>query len=290
MTWVGRRTAHRRSIISATICQCPVVVISLPTTIVVVVCHSCSFSLRFVSFFKNHGRQQQPREMRLLSFMVLAAAAFATFTTSNGSHIASALIASRDDFELLQKNTVFVDSVVAAVEANEQTSSGQRGGGNGGHSIVTVQLPSSDANTAGPHRPRHRHFVVYTYDQRSGVISGLGKNGQNVSGMGCAGLVGQCRNNPQDQCVPGCGPLPRGMYWMNHPINYRGYSSSFALQQFHGKTCQRGGFFITGGNCTPPHNPSTGSVIVPELLDRAQLLPGSVLRVIAGQEDLKQFR
>ncbi len=56
---------------------------------------------------------------------------------------------------------------------------------------------------------------MWTYEQRSGRLFHEGKE---LIGKGYAGM-GEGKNNPEMQSVHNIGPLPRGIYWINPPMD-----------------------------------------------------------------------
>lgn len=108
---------------------------------------------------------------------------------------------------------------------------------------------------------------MWTYSQSTGemirpdgALAAVGYAGGN-EGKNPLG-----KNNPDMQCVPDIGPLPRGFYTMQEPVEHR--LGKFAIPLLPDKSndmCSRGGFYIHGDKISDPGNGSEGCIVMPNM-------------------------
>lgn len=95
---------------------------------------------------------------------------------------------------------------------------------------------------------------VYSYGQSSAHFSGPAFDGGQISVTGCSGLnhvdrcgLGNCRNNPADNCCKDCGPCPRGQWRLSQEVVYHNMPHCYVLNLVSGGCSDRSGFLIHGG-------------------------------------------
>jgi hypothetical protein len=72
------------------------------------------------------------------------------------------------------------------------------------------------------------------------------------------------KNNPDMQCIPDVGPLPRGIYYMQEPVEHRlGLFAIPLLPDKNNDMCGRGGFYCHGDKISDPGNGSEGCIVMP---------------------------
>mmetsp|Transcript_65821 Transcript_65821/g.143677 ORF Transcript_65821/g.143677 Transcript_65821/m.143677 type:complete len:199 (-) Transcript_65821:319-915(-) len=131
-----------------------------------------------------------------------------------------------------------------------------------------------------------RNSYSYEFAQHNAHFSGPGIDGSTISVEGpvnaCCGSAGSCRDNPKDQCVKDCGPLPRGTYQLSADTVYHNMRHCYVLAHVSGDECGRSGFLIHGGDgvsCTSG-NPSIGCIVIMDEHTRYLIKGGGMLTVV----------
>ena len=126
---------------------------------------------------------------------------------------------------------------------------------------------------------------MWTFEQRTGNVrdpSGKLLAITGYSGGNC-GKNPEGKNNPDMQGVKGIGPLPRGIYTMQTPVDHT-HLGPFAiplLPDASNDMLGRGGFYIHG-DTVPSGNASEGCIIVPRWVRNAMWASGEQLQVVEG--------
>lgn len=101
---------------------------------------------------------------------------------------------------------------------------------------------------------------MWTYEQSTGRLS---HDGAEVT-VGYAG-AGDGKNNPDMQDCHNVGPLPRGRYTINAPVDTQTHGP-YVLRltpDAENDMCGRAGFLIHGDSIKSPGNASEGCIVVP---------------------------
>lgn len=105
--------------------------------------------------------------------------------------------------------------------------------------------------------------MSWLYSQKTGVI----RKDAEVVGCGYAGNnlgAGQCKNNPDAQTVHNHGPLPRGIYEMQEPVEQHPTVGHFAIPLKPNENNQmfgRSAFYIHGDSSAHPGQASEGCIV-----------------------------
>jgi hypothetical protein len=94
-----------------------------------------------------------------------------------------------------------------------------------------------------------------------GTLAATGYAGGNIGDAWDAKWV----NNPNAQCVHNCGPLPRGTYYMQDPIEHsRVGAYAIPLKPDPANDmCKRGDFYCHGDLIADPGHGSEGCIVMP---------------------------
>lgn len=119
---------------------------------------------------------------------------------------------------------------------------------------------------------------MWTYEQATGNLLHDGK----AVGQGYAGK-GDGKNNPSMQDCRGVGPLPRGFYKINAPIDTKTHGPyvMWLTPDAHNDMCGRSAFGIHGDSVVHPGDASEGCIILPRLARQGIWASGDIrLQVI----------
>lgn len=120
--------------------------------------------------------------------------------------------------------------------------------------------------------------AVFTYNVYWGAL--YGADGKLV-GFGYSGQP-SFLNNPDAEQYPAQGPLPRGLYKLQGPLNDPKLGPHvFKLVPDAGnKMFDRSGFFVHGDNAKVNHSASEGCIIMP-ITVRSLFANGDLLKVVS---------
>lgn len=103
---------------------------------------------------------------------------------------------------------------------------------------------------------------MWIYNQRTGAIA---RNNDNPIAIGYAGK-GEHKNKPGSHHLRNLGPLPRGIYKINAPIDHRtlGPYAMRLTPAAGNEMFGRSQFLIHGDSISDPGNASEGCIILPK--------------------------
>lgn len=125
------------------------------------------------------------------------------------------------------------------------------------------QLPAPPVFVAAFDTSPAADFEYYIYQQASGCFWQHTNQGNTKLGCGYAGsYAGNGRNNPDKQCEPFVGPLPRGYYQIGYQKQTPTRLSLPLTPYPSNDMCGRGNFLIHGDCINDAGNASTGCIIL----------------------------
>ena len=112
------------------------------------------------------------------------------------------------------------------------------------------------------------------YEQRTGILKDI--NGQFIA-QGYAGH-GSGKNNPAMESVHNIGPLPRGIYYIQAPINKNntGPYSLPLIPDVNNEMYGRSGFYMHGGLSEPFTEPDGDKILPGQESDGCTIFPRTV--------------